>query len=103
MLAWITSIGDVGMSIKSTIISQIRRIAEEQNNSLAPLNDDLPLLESGSDSLGIAILVARLEEALGFDPFSLSEEIYYPVTLGEFVRFYEDVAKSREVAPGHTG
>jgi acyl carrier protein len=91
------------MSIKSTIISHIGRIAEEQKNNLAPLTDDLPLLESGLDSLGIAILVARLEETLGFDPFSLSEDIYYPVTLGEFIRFYEEVAKSREVASGKTG
>jgi acyl carrier protein len=55
-------------------------------------------LESGLDSLAIAILVARLEEALGFDPFTLSDDIYYPVTLGDFIRFYEDVAKSRKVA-----
>jgi len=86
------------MSVRSTIISQIQEVAKEQNNKLAALTDDTPLLESGLDSLAIAILVARLEEALGFDPFTLSDDIYYPVTLGDFIRFYEDVAKSREVA-----
>jgi acyl carrier protein len=86
------------MSIKSTIILQIQQVANEQNNKLSPLTDDLPLLESGLDSLAIAILVARLEEALGFDPFTLSDDIYYPVTLGDFIRFYEDAAKSRQVA-----
>ena len=86
------------MSVRSTIILQIEQVAHEQNNKLAPLTDETPLLESGLDSLAIAILVARLEEALGFDPFSLSDDIYYPVTLGDFIRFYEDAAKSREVA-----
>jgi acyl carrier protein len=86
------------MSVRSTIILQVEQVAKEQNNKLAPLTDETPLLESGLDSLAIAILVARLEEALGFDPFSLSDDIYYPVTLGDFIRFYEDAAKSREVA-----
>ena len=86
------------VSIKSTILAQIQQVANEQNNKLSPLTDDLPLLESGLDSLAIAILVARLEETLGFDPFTLSDDVYYPVTLGDFIRFYEDVAKSRKVA-----
>jgi acyl carrier protein len=86
------------MSVRSTIILQIEQVAREQNNKLASLTDETPLLESGLDSLAIAILVARLEEALGFDPFSLSDDVYYPVTLGDFIRFYEDAAKSREVA-----
>jgi len=86
------------MSVRSTIILQIEQVAKEQNNKLASLTDETPLLESGLDSLAIAILVARLEEALGFDPFSLSDDVYYPVTLGDFIRFYEDAAKSREVA-----
>jgi acyl carrier protein len=86
------------MPIRATIVAQIQQVAKEQNNKLAPLADDTPLLESGLDSLAIAILVARLEEALGFDPFTLSDDIYYPVTFGDFVRFYEHAAKSREVA-----
>lgn len=52
------------------------------------LSDDSILLESGLDSLGFAILVARLEEDLGFDPFSLSTEAYYPQTFREFLDFY---------------
>ena len=64
---------------------------------MPPLTDDLVLLESGLDSLGVAILVARLEETLGFDPFTESDDTYYPVTLGDFIRFYENAAKSRAV------
>ena len=85
------------MSVKLTIISQIQQIAEAENKKVPPLTDDLVLLESGLDSLGVAILVARLEETLGFDPFTESDDIYYPVTLGDFIRFYENAVKSRAV------
>jgi acyl carrier protein len=81
------------MSIKPTIIKQFEQVAREQAKKLAPLSDDLVLLESGLDSLCFAIIVARLEDALGFDPFSVDEEIDFPVTLGDFIRFYEDGAK----------
>ena len=54
--------------------------------------DDTVLLDSGLDSLGFAILVTRLEDTLGFDPFTLSEEAVYPQTFGEFIRFYERYA-----------
>ena len=77
------------MSIKSTIISEMQRIAREEDKNLPPLTDDLVLLQSGLDSLGIAILVARLEESLGFDPFTNFDDIFYPVTLGDFIRSYE--------------
>ena len=53
------------------------------------LSDDLVLLESGLDSMGFAILVVELEEKLGFDPFTISDEPFYPSTFGEFVNFYE--------------
>jgi acyl carrier protein len=83
------------MSLRSTVISEIEQIAAENKKNLPPLSDDLVLLDSGLDSLAIAILVARLEEALGFDPFSESDDVFYPVTLGDFVKFYERVAASR--------
>ncbi len=85
------------MSVKATVISEIQRIAEDDTKSLPPLTDDLVLLDSGLDSLGIAILVARLEETLGFDPFTETEDIAYPVTLGDFIRFYEHAAQSHGV------
>jgi len=88
------------MSIKSIVISEIQQIADEKKKGLPPLTDDLVLLESGLDSLGIAILVARLEEALGLDPFTESEDVSYPVTLGDFIKLYENAARSRDVASG---
>jgi acyl carrier protein len=80
------------MSVKSTIMEQMIQVAREHGKVLAPLKDDLPLTESGLDSLGFAVLVARLEDKLGYDPFSAEEEVIFPVTFGEFVRVYENGA-----------
>ena len=48
-----------------------------------------PLFNSGLDSLCFAIVVIRLEMALGVDPFSYEEATDFPVTFGEFVAAYE--------------
>jgi acyl carrier protein len=82
------------MSIKATVISQIEEIRGSTDKKLPPLTDDLVLLESGLDSLGVAILVTRLEDALGLDPFSESEINSPPVTLGDMIRLYENAAQS---------
>jgi acyl carrier protein len=79
------------MSIRLTILQQLQQIAREQKRPLAPLDDDLPLLESGLDSLCFAILIGRLEDAVGVDPFT-SEDADVPSTVGEFIRFYENAA-----------
>jgi acyl carrier protein len=80
------------MSVRSEVIAQFKQVAEEQNRQLALLVDDLPLLNSGLDSLCFAVIVARLEDTLGVDPFTTSEEAPFPVTLGEFVESYENAA-----------
>lgn len=61
------------------------------------LTDDVVLLDSGLDSLGFAILVARLEEELGFDPFVEMEDAVYPTTFGEFVAIYNNRTKKSEL------
>ena len=43
------------MSVRSTIASQLREVAVEHERTLAPLTDELKLLESGLDSLGVGI------------------------------------------------
>lgn len=79
------------MSIRSEVLAQLERVAKEQNKVLAPLQDDLELLDSGLDSLCFAIIVARLEDALGCDPFS-ADDIVFPVTVRDFVQCYENAA-----------
>ena len=80
------------MPIKSVIIGEWTEVAHEQNKQLAQLTDDLPLLDSGLDSLCLAVIVAHLEDELGVDPFSNAGDSDFPVTVGDFIRFYEDAA-----------
>ena len=77
------------MTVRSLITTQMQSVAAQQNKALAPLNDDLVLLDCGLDSLCFAILVARLEDELGYDPFSTDDDVYFPTTFGDFVAFYE--------------
>jgi acyl carrier protein len=79
-------------NVRTTIVSQFEQVAREQNKKLAKLTDDMPLMDSGLDSLCFAIVVARLEDALGYDPFSTSDDAKFPVTLGDFITFYENGA-----------
>lgn len=78
------------MSIRSTVQSQFEQVAREQQRRLMPLSDDLKLLDSGLDSLSFALIVARLEDAVGFDPFDTDEAVKFPVTFGDFVKLYEN-------------
>ncbi len=80
-------------TVQSEIVNQFTLVAQEYDKRLAPLTDSLELLDSGLDSLCFAVIVARLEQSLGVDPFSASEDILFPVTFGEFVNFYENAAK----------
>ena len=75
-------------SVRQIILTQFEQAAKEQDKKLAPLSDTLPLMDTGLDSLCFAMVVARLEEELGVDPFSATDA-RFPVTVGEFIHFYE--------------
>jgi hypothetical protein len=77
------------MSLKKTILNEIRVVAASQKMDLAPLSDELSLSDSGLDSLCFAILVARLEDITGSDPLGDSERSCFPRTIGEFIALYE--------------
>ena len=81
------------MSVKLTILEQMEQVAREHGRFLAPLKEDLVLADCGLDSLGFAVLVARLEDTLGVDPFTAAEDAFFPITLGEFVKVYEHGAR----------
>jgi acyl carrier protein len=80
-------------NVRDEITNQFQIVAREQDKRLAPLTDNLSLLDSGLDSLCFAILVTRLDETLGVDPFTESEDAVFPVTFGDFINFYENVAR----------
>jgi acyl carrier protein len=83
----------IQMDVKAEIIAKFVQVARENDKRLAPLTDNLELLDSGLDSLCFAVIVSRLEEALGVDPFTVSDDALFPVTFGELVSFYENAAK----------
>jgi acyl carrier protein len=56
---------------------------------IEPIEADTVLLQSGLDSLGYAMLVAQLEEELGFDPFTDLQIKVYPSTFADFVAVYQ--------------
>lgn len=63
--------------------------AMEKGSDAPELEQDTVLLETGLDSMGFAIFVSNLEDEVGFDPFSISQDAFYPQTFGEFVAFYD--------------
>ncbi|MGY1845547.1 acyl carrier protein [Modestobacter sp. SYSU DS0875] len=79
-------------SLRQTVISEITDLLQEEEKEVPTFTDDLVLLESGLDSLGFAVLVTRLEENLGYDPFTEMDEPVYPSTLGDFVAIYAEHA-----------
>lgn len=80
------------MTIRSTIMDVIAEVGQQHDRQLAPLADDLPLLDSGLDSLCIAVLVAVLDDRLGVAPFATASGGALPVTVGDFIALYENAA-----------
>lgn len=78
-------------ALASTIRATFEEVLKQQMvpYDLSTLAEDTKLLDTGLDSLGFAIVVVKLEQALGTDPFLASDEPYYPTTFGEFVNFYD--------------
>jgi acyl carrier protein len=75
------------MSVRATIVNVFEEVAREQKRKLAPLSDDLKLVQSGLDSLSFALIVARLEDTFNSDPFETLDA--FPITFGDFVKLYE--------------
>ena len=52
------------------------------------ITDETVLLDTGLDSMALGILVTRLDEEFGIDPFIANNDAVYPRTFGEFVQAY---------------
>lgn len=76
------------MDVRAVIVEELSLLFEEDGLARPDFVDELVLMSTELDSLGFAVLVARLDERLEFDPFSLMDEPLYPQTLGEFVEIY---------------
>jgi len=77
----------VNTSVRAVIGDIFSQVAVEQQRTLARLSDGAKLIELGLDSLSFALVVARLEDTFGFDPFRGLNN--FPATFGEFVELYE--------------
>ena len=85
------------MSIEGVIKDTFKEVLEENDQQLKmELVPSSILLETGLDSLGFAILVAKLDDELGYDPFTLMENPFYPATYKEFVDVYEKYQDHRK-------
>ena len=79
------------MTTRSTILLTIQKIAATYERDIASLDDDVALVDSGLDSLCFAVVVAHLEDELELDP--LSSVTRFPVTIGDFIKLYENAVK----------
>jgi hypothetical protein len=80
------------MSVRSTILAEMERIAREHGKHLPPLGDGVVLLETEFDSLCFALLVAGMEDRTGLDPFAEMDMADLPVTVGDLVALYDRAA-----------
>jgi len=78
------------MSIRSTVLAKIATVARDQRKTIGPVTGETRLLESGLDSLCIAIIVAELEDELGIDPLSSGMETEFPATVADLIELYEN-------------
>lgn len=75
--------------VKKIVLESFRNALVRQELEVPEQFDfDIVLLASGVDSLGFAVMVASLEDELGYDPFTLMDTPVYPKNLGEFVSIY---------------
>jgi acyl carrier protein len=81
------------VNLEQQIKQAMQQVAELSDcKLLEPIQTNTLLLECGLDSLGYAMLVAQLEEDLGFDPFTELEIDIYPSTFAEFLAIYQQCA-----------
>jgi acyl carrier protein len=84
------------LKLEQQIRHAMQQVAELSDCQLVePVKSDTLLLECGLDSLGYAMLVAQLEEDLGFDPFTELEIDTYPSTFSEFLAIYQQCANNQ--------
>ncbi len=80
------------MSVRLALVEQMAQVAQEHGKILAPLRDDLVLADSGLDSLGLAVVIARLEDTLSVK-FMAAKLNFLPVTFGDLVKMFENATR----------
>jgi acyl carrier protein len=84
------------LNLEQQIKDAMQQVADLSDCQLVEsINPDTQLLECGLDSLGYAMLVAQLEEDLGYDPFTELALDTYPSTFAEFLAMYQQCANNQ--------
>ncbi|MEV0134017.1 phosphopantetheine-binding protein [Dactylosporangium sp. NPDC050688] len=76
--------------LQIVILEEITAYLTEEGRERTVLDLDDRVIESGLDSLGLAVVVTRLEDRLGYDPFGDYAGDAYPQTVRELVTFYQE-------------
>lgn len=76
-------------SNREAVIDQISQVFLEEGVRYSHDMLKMGVMDVGVDSMTYAILVARLESSLGFDPFTERPNLPYPTTLEDFVDAYD--------------
>jgi hypothetical protein len=79
------------MSTGIRIGTAMERTGRAQQITLPPLDDDQAPQETGFGSLGFAVPAKRPEDNFGVDPFGVSDDARVPLTIGDFIKAYENV------------
>ena len=78
------------MDLQKTLSEVINAVLAEDGLQHVDLIEETQLGEIGLDSLGFAIVIARLEKLVGYDPFTEGNVTQYPSTFGKFLEIYQD-------------
>jgi len=76
------------MNVRQIVYDNVKSIGEQQRKNLPSLSDDTLILNSGLDSLCVAILIATLDDELNVNPFD-NENVNPPITIGDLINIYE--------------
>jgi acyl carrier protein len=79
----------VSMNLEITLREVINTVLLEDGLQKVDITSETQLGEIGLDSLGFAIVIARLEKVVGYDPFTEGKVNQYPSTFGEFLKIYQ--------------
>jgi acyl carrier protein len=76
------------MDIETSVILEIISVFKEEGIEFDREMLEKPVLELGVDSLTYAILVTRLQNVTGRDPYTENPHLPYPRLLADFVQAY---------------
>lgn len=82
--------------IEQVLVKCMEEVAAQTGNDLvADLNPHTSFQESGLDSLGVAMVVARMDEHLGCSPFRDGSCTEPPHTIAELINLYRHADDDR--------